>query len=56
MSSSRCKADPFSCTNQVKIDKSKQEIEYCEKIFGNIRMRFMNAIDNMDYHPSQTDD
>ena len=52
MSSSRCKADPFACTNQVKIDKNKQEIAYCEKIFDNIRMRFMNAIDHMDYHPS----
>ena len=38
----------------MKIDQIKQEIEYREKIFGNVRMRFMNAIDHMDYHPSQT--
>ena len=56
MASPRCKADPFSCTNQVKTDKIKQEIEYCERIFNNVRMKFMNAIDYMDYHPSQTDD
>ena len=56
MASPRCKADPFSCTNQIEIDKIKQEIEYCEKIFDNVRMRFMNAIDHMDYHPSQTED
>ena len=56
LSSSRCKANPFACTNQLKIDKIKQEIEYCEKIFGNIRMIFMNAIDHMDYHPSQIND
>ena len=55
LASPRCKADPFSCTNQIKIDKIKQEIEYCERIFDNVRMRFMNAIDHMDY-PSQTDD
>ena len=55
MSSSRWKTDPFACTNQVKIDKIKQEIEYCEKIFDTVRMRFMNTIDHMDYHPSQTD-
>ena len=56
MVSPRCKAGPFSCTNQIKIDKIKQEIEYCEKIFDNVRMRFMNAIDHMDYHPGLTDD
>ena len=56
MASPRCKADPLSCTNQIKIDKIKQEIEYCEKIFDNVRMRFMNAIDHMDYHLSQADD
>ena len=56
LASPQCKADPFSCTNQIKIDKIKQEIEYCERIFTNVRMRFMNAIDHMDYHPSQTED
>ena len=56
LESPQCKADPFSCTNQIKIDKFKQEIEYSEKIFTNVRMRFMNAIDHMDYHPSQTED
>ena len=56
MPSTICKANPFAYTNQVKIDKIKQEIEYCEKIFGNVWMRFMNVIDCMDYHPSQTDD
>ena len=55
MTSHRCKANPFSCTNQIEIDKIKQEIEYCEKIFDNVIMRFMNAIDHMDYHPSQID-
>ena len=50
MSSCRCKADPFACTNHVKIDNVKQEIAYCEKIIGTVRMRFMNAIDHMDYH------
>ena len=52
----QCKADPFSCTNQIKTDKIKQEIKYCERIFTNVRVRLKNAIDHMDYHPSQTED
>ena len=37
---------------ELRLIKSKEELEFSEKIFNVIRVRFIDAVDHMEFHPS----
>ena len=47
-----CRHLPFECSTKVKIDRYKMEIEYLYELFSTAYHKFLNAIDYIDFHPS----
>ena len=50
--SNLCKHLPFECSTKLKIDCYKIEIEYLYELFSTTYHKFLNAIDHIDFHPS----
>ena len=51
-SSEYCKHLPYICSAQLKIDRYLLEIEYLYNLFSRIYCKFLNAIDHIEFHPS----
>ena len=49
-----CAHHPYECQAKLKFEKFKWEIHYIIKIFHTTYQKFLNAIDHIEYHPSQT--
>ena len=47
-----CKHLPFECSTKLNIDHYKMEIEYLYEMFSTTYRKFLNAIDHIDFHPS----
>ena len=47
-----CKHLFFECSTKLKIDCYKMEIEYLYELFSRTYHKFLNAIDHIDFHPS----
>ena len=45
---------PYECKAKLKFEKFKWEIHYVIKIFHTTYRKLLNAIDHIEYHPSQT--
>ena len=48
-----CVQCPYACQAKMKFEKFKWEIHYIMKIFHSIYKKFLTAIDDIEYHPSQ---
>ena len=48
-----CKLNPYVCISKLKIDQYKLEIQYVDKVFHATYRKFLTAIGQIDYHPSQ---
>ena len=54
LNSPACHHHPYACQSKMKFKKFQAEIQYVVKVFRAIYKKFLNAIDHIDYHPSQT--
>ena len=48
-----CKFNPFTCTSKLKSEQYRLEIKYINRVFHATYRKFLTAIDQIDYHPSQ---
>ena len=48
-----CAAHPYACCSKLKFEQYHLEIQYVNKVFHAIYKKFLTAIDQIDYHPSQ---
>ena len=53
LNSPACKVHPYACQSKMKLEQYQLEIQYILKVFCAICKKFLTAIDNIDYHPSQ---
>ena len=53
LNSPACEVHPYACQSKMKIEQFQLEIQYILKVFHTIYKKFLTAIDNIDYHPSQ---
>ena len=54
LNSPACVHAPFACQSKMKLEQFHVEIEYMYKVFHAVFKKFLTTIDNIDYHPSQT--
>ena len=54
LQTSACRAAPFHCAAQLKIDLFKKELDYIVEVFEHQYHRFLSIIDHLDYHPTVT--
>ena len=50
MQSAYCLSTPYACMTRLKIDRFLMEVNYLEDLFDVVYQKFLNAIDNIDYH------
>ena len=48
-----CQNNPYGCKSKLKFEQYKLEVQYINKVFHAIYRKFLMAIDDIDYHPSQ---
>ena len=48
-----CHHCPYACQAKMKFEQFRWEIHYIIKVFCATYKKFLTAIDNLDYHPSQ---
>ena len=48
-----CRVNPFSCTSKLKIEQYTLETQYIDKVFHATYIKFLTAIDHIDFHPLQ---
>ena len=53
LNSSECSFCLYACQSKMKFEQYHLEIQYIYKVFCAIHMKFLTAIDHIDYHPSQ---
>ena len=47
-----CQCLPFACSTRLKVDRYLLEIEYLFDLFSSTYHKFLNALDYIDFHPS----
>ena len=52
MQSAYCQQLPYACMTRLKIDRFLMEIKYLDDLFNVVYQKFLNAIDNIEYHPT----
>ena len=52
MQSAYCLSAPYACMTRLKIDRFLMEVNYLEDLFDVVYWKFLNAIDDIDYHPT----
>ena len=48
-----CQNNPHGCKSKLKFEQYKLVIQYINKVLHAIYIKFLTAIDHIDYHPSQ---